>query len=150
MKLFIHSKLKRLHHWSLGMDKWFDPTLYNERNYLSVLVLKQIHFSKRDPRWSRVNFIHLFLFFSFFFFFFRGGGGPSVPIGAIAWWLNPEWCGGNKFLTDQSKTRQRDKGWSWCIILQIYCVTYKYMYVYVCICMCIYVYCFQVFFFSVI
>ena len=35
------AKLQRLHRWSLGMDKWFHPTLYNECNYLSMLGLKQ-------------------------------------------------------------------------------------------------------------
>ena len=29
-------KLQRLHHWSLGMDKYFHPTIYNECNYLLI------------------------------------------------------------------------------------------------------------------
>ena len=32
---------------SLGIDKQFHPTLYNECNYLSILVLELYHFSKR-------------------------------------------------------------------------------------------------------
>ena len=43
-------KLQWLHRWSLGMDKWFHPTLYNGRNYLSMLGLKLKHVSKRGPR----------------------------------------------------------------------------------------------------
>ena len=34
-------------HWSLGMDKLFHPTLYNECDYLSMLVLKLILVNKR-------------------------------------------------------------------------------------------------------
>ena len=33
-------KLQRLHRWSLGMDKWFNPTLSCVHNYLSMLGLK--------------------------------------------------------------------------------------------------------------
>ena len=40
-------KLQRLHRWSLGMDKWFHPILYNGCNYLSMLGLKLNHVSKR-------------------------------------------------------------------------------------------------------
>ena len=45
------SKVKRLQRWSLGMDKWFHPTLYNLNgsNYLSMLGSKLIHVSNRDP-----------------------------------------------------------------------------------------------------
>ena len=40
------SKVKRLQRWSLGMDKWFHPTLYNLNgsNYLSMLGSKLIHY----------------------------------------------------------------------------------------------------------
>ena len=41
-------KLQRLHHWSLGMDEQFHPTLHNGCNYLSMLGLKFIHVSKRS------------------------------------------------------------------------------------------------------
>ena len=37
------------HRWSLGMDKYCHPTLYNGRDYLSMLGLKFIHISKRVP-----------------------------------------------------------------------------------------------------
>ena len=43
-------KLQRLHCWSLGMDKWFHPTVYNGCDYLSMLGLKLNHVSKRGPR----------------------------------------------------------------------------------------------------
>ena len=43
MKSLIH-----LHPWSLGMDKWFHPTLFYS-NYLCMLGLKINHVSKRDP-----------------------------------------------------------------------------------------------------
>ena len=39
----------KLHHWILGMDKLFHPTVYNECNYLSMLGLKLNHVSKRGP-----------------------------------------------------------------------------------------------------
>ena len=42
-----------LHHWSLGMDKYFHPTLYNVCNYVSMLGLKVNHVRKRDPRYTR-------------------------------------------------------------------------------------------------
>ena len=45
-------KLQRLFRWSLGMDKWFHPTLYLVCDYLSMLGLKLIHVSKSGPRWS--------------------------------------------------------------------------------------------------
>ena len=48
MKLLIHSKLKRLHRWSLGMDKLYHPIPYGGCNYLSVLGLNLNHVSKRD------------------------------------------------------------------------------------------------------
>ena len=35
-------KLQRLHRWSLGMAKWFHPTLYWVCDYLSMLGLKVI------------------------------------------------------------------------------------------------------------
>ena len=38
-----------LHHWSLGMDKSFHPTLYNGCNYLSMMTLKLNHVSKKEP-----------------------------------------------------------------------------------------------------
>ena len=41
-------KLERLHRWSLGMDKWFYPTLFWACNYFSLLGLKLIHVSTRD------------------------------------------------------------------------------------------------------
>ena len=39
--------LVKLHCWSLGMDKWFHPTLYNGCNYLSIQGLYLIHVGKR-------------------------------------------------------------------------------------------------------
>ena len=35
--------------WSLGMAKWFHPTFYWTRAYLSMLGLKLIHISKMGP-----------------------------------------------------------------------------------------------------
>ena len=51
MKLLIHSQTipKRCSRWSFRMDKEFHPTLSWECEYLSVLGLKLIHFSKRGP-----------------------------------------------------------------------------------------------------
>ena len=36
--------------WSLGTDKLLHPTLYNGYDYIFMLRLKLIHFSKRNPR----------------------------------------------------------------------------------------------------
>ena len=36
--------------WSLGMNKWFHPTLFNQCNYISMLGFKLIHLNKRGPR----------------------------------------------------------------------------------------------------
>ena len=38
----IHSKTSIVAHWCLGLDKLFHPTLYNECDYLAMLVLKLI------------------------------------------------------------------------------------------------------------
>ena len=38
---------QRLYHWSLRMDKWFHPTLYWTRDYLSMLGLRLMLVSKR-------------------------------------------------------------------------------------------------------
>ena len=43
-------KLQRCNRWSLGMHKWFPPTLYWVCDYLSMMGLKLIHVSKRGPR----------------------------------------------------------------------------------------------------
>ena len=51
-------KLQRLHHWSLGMDKLFHPTLLWACNYLSMLGLKLNHVSKRGPGCVIQNFYH--------------------------------------------------------------------------------------------
>ena len=45
-------KLQWLQHWSLGMAKYFYPTLCDECNYLPMLGLKVIHVSKTTPRWQ--------------------------------------------------------------------------------------------------
>ena len=39
-------KRQRLHCWSLGMDKWFHPRLYNGWNYFSMLGLMLNHVSE--------------------------------------------------------------------------------------------------------
>ena len=39
-------KLQRCNRWSLGMDKWFNPTLFWACDYLSMLGLKLNHVSK--------------------------------------------------------------------------------------------------------
>ena len=49
MKLRIHSPIQRLRRWGLGIGEYLHPTLYNERNYLSMWGLKLMHVSKRDP-----------------------------------------------------------------------------------------------------
>ena len=43
-------KLQRCNRWSLGMDKWFNLTLYNGCNYLSMLGSKLNHVTERNPR----------------------------------------------------------------------------------------------------
>ena len=45
----IVPQIQWLHCLSLGMDKWFYPTLHNGCNYLSMLGLKLIHVSKHTP-----------------------------------------------------------------------------------------------------
>ena len=40
-------KLQWLHHWSLGMDKYFHPTLYWACDYLSMMWLQLIYVNKR-------------------------------------------------------------------------------------------------------
>ena len=49
---FFIPKLQRCNRWSLGMDKSFPAILYWAYDYLSVLVLKLTHVSKRGPRMS--------------------------------------------------------------------------------------------------
>ena len=44
-------KLQRFHRWSLVMAKYFHPTFYNGCNYLYMLGLKSIHFSKMGHRY---------------------------------------------------------------------------------------------------
>ena len=53
-------KLQRLHHWSLEMDKQFHVKYYNGWNYLFMLGLKSINFSKRGlncKKWLHVTLI---------------------------------------------------------------------------------------------
>ena len=71
-------KLQRLHHWSLGMDKWFHPILYWTCDYLSMLGLKLNHVSKRGYKWPT------FAVFSgqcpsHFVIFLRLPAAPLVP-----------------------------------------------------------------------
>ena len=56
------SKLQPLHHWSLRMDKYFHPILYNGCNHLYMLGLKLIHFSKGAPDifHFHMSFLHAF------------------------------------------------------------------------------------------
>ena len=49
MKSLINSQTSTVVRWSLGMDKQFNPTLYNECNYLSMLCLKLNHVNKMGP-----------------------------------------------------------------------------------------------------
>ena len=42
-------KLQHCHRWYLGMDKYFQPTLYWTYDYLFMLALKLIHVSKSGP-----------------------------------------------------------------------------------------------------
>ena len=50
-------KLQQLHRWSLGMDKLFHPTLYWACHYISMLVLKLVHVSKRGLRSTVFNYL---------------------------------------------------------------------------------------------
>ena len=36
--------------WSLGRDKWYDPTIYHASDYLSMLGFKLFHVNKRGGR----------------------------------------------------------------------------------------------------
>ena len=55
-------KLQRLRRWSLGMDKLFHPTVYNNGcSYLSMLGLKVIHVSKRD-HWCLYIYIYICMY----------------------------------------------------------------------------------------
>ena len=42
-------KLRRHSRWSLGMERYFNPTLYWVCDYLSILGFKLIHVSKSGP-----------------------------------------------------------------------------------------------------
>ena len=61
IKLLIHS-IQLLHQCSFGIDKWIQLTLYWAWDYLSMLVFKLIHISKRGPRlyldkWNNLSLI---------------------------------------------------------------------------------------------
>ena len=45
-------KLQWCNHWSLGMDKSWNPTFYRVCYYLSTQGWNLIHVTKRDPEWS--------------------------------------------------------------------------------------------------
>ena len=47
-------KLQRLHRWSLGLDKYFHPALYDGCNYLSILELQLNHVRKRGRWWRKL------------------------------------------------------------------------------------------------
>ena len=49
MKLLTNSLASTITPLWLGMDTYFHPTLYWACEYLSILVLKLSHISKRDP-----------------------------------------------------------------------------------------------------
>ena len=49
-------KLQRLHRWSLGMEKWFHPTLYRACDYLSILELYLVHVCRSGP-WYQIVLI---------------------------------------------------------------------------------------------
>ena len=44
-----YPELQLLHRWSLGMDEWFHPILYNGCDYLYILGLNSTHVTERDP-----------------------------------------------------------------------------------------------------
>ena len=48
-------KFQRCSRWSLRMDNYFNPTLYNGCHYLSMRGLQLNHVSKRGPRCSPVK-----------------------------------------------------------------------------------------------
>ena len=54
-------KLQRLHLWSLGMDKWFHPTLYTGHNCLCTVELKLNHVSKSSSNIGYPYDINLYL-----------------------------------------------------------------------------------------
>ena len=54
-------KLQRCNRWSLGMDKWFHPTLYHACDYLSMLGLGLNHVSKRGQWCLNNKTLHFFV-----------------------------------------------------------------------------------------
>ena len=56
IKLWPGHAMSGGNHWSLGMDKYYHPTLYKGCNYLSVLNSKLTHVSKRPL----VRHIHVY------------------------------------------------------------------------------------------
>ena len=50
-------KLQRLHRWNLGMDKYFQHTVYSACDYLSLLGLNLVHVSKR-MQYKNTRIIH--------------------------------------------------------------------------------------------
>ena len=53
------AKLQRLHHWRMGVNDYFHPTLWYGYNYLSVLGLKLNHASEKAPSCWRIHTIYL-------------------------------------------------------------------------------------------
>ena len=53
-------KLQRFHRWSLGMDKYFHPTLCNGCNYLPMRGFKLIQVSKRGPWYRDITLTYIF------------------------------------------------------------------------------------------
>ena len=53
------SEVKRCSRWSLGIDKWFHPTLNWAWNHFSMLVLMVNHVRKRCPRVTQTRMIRV-------------------------------------------------------------------------------------------
>ena len=85
------------HRWSLGMDKLFHPTLYNGRNYMSMLGLKLIHVSKKGPG---INKGHSILCYRVWFFGSKAGFTFAAVPHAILCCIGPRYIESIQFPID--------------------------------------------------
>ena len=88
MKLLIHYKTFSLHHWSSGMEKKSNLTLYWACDYLSMLGLKLSHVSERGPGVfaTCINSWH-FSFILCIDFTSAHCLSTSICISILYWWL---------------------------------------------------------------
>ena len=83
-------KFHRCKRWSFGIDKYFHPTLYNGRNYFSMLGWKLKHVSKIGPRaylWA-----HYFNFRTEYVAFTHANGSTMPRCCTFHEWLAAETC----------------------------------------------------------